>query len=41
MEEIKKSVMRGGKVIVEEGEKAMPAILMQILLALASNRIHK
>lgn len=41
MEEIKKSVMKGGKVIVEEGEKAMPAILMQILLALASNRIHK
>lgn len=41
MEEIKKSVMSGGKVIVEEGEKAMPAILMQILLALASNRIHK
>lgn len=41
MEEIKKSVMRGGKVIVKEGEKAIPVVFTNILAALISGNIIK
>lgn len=39
MEEVKKNLMRGGEVIVKEGEKMLPVILANMAVALISGYI--